>query len=115
MAGLNSAAKRAGPAGAKGAARSNPAAPASLDRFGSCMDLLEGITVSSSGMLLFTGNSNPELVEEIAGRLNQRLGRALVSKFSDGEVMVEIMENIRGCEKYDICKIKWNIQIMICK
>ena len=58
--------------------------------------------MSSSGMLIFAGNSNPELVEEVAGRLNQRLGRALVGKFSDGEVMAEIHDSVRGRDVYVI-------------
>jgi len=47
-------------------------------------------------MMVFAGNANPELALEIASRLGMRLGKALVGKFSDGEVMVEIMENVRG-------------------
>ncbi|MCP3867971.1 MAG: ribose-phosphate diphosphokinase [Gammaproteobacteria bacterium] len=58
--------------------------------------------MSSSGMMLFAGNSNPELVQDIAARLNQRLGRAMVGKFSDGEVMAEIHESVRGRDVYVI-------------
>lgn len=47
-------------------------------------------------MMIFTGNANPKLAEEVARKLKLPLGRALVSRFSDGEVMVEIMENVRG-------------------
>lgn len=47
-------------------------------------------------MMVFAGNANPELAQEIASRLGMRLGKALVGKFSDGEVMVEVMENVRG-------------------
>jgi ribose-phosphate pyrophosphokinase len=46
--------------------------------------------------LIFSGNSNPKLVEEIAGYLNTAQGKANVGKFSDGETMVEIGENVRG-------------------
>ncbi|MCP4696850.1 MAG: ribose-phosphate diphosphokinase [Gammaproteobacteria bacterium] len=47
-------------------------------------------------MVVFAGNANPELAKAVANHLNIPLGKALVSQFSDGEVMVEIMENIRG-------------------
>lgn len=47
-------------------------------------------------MMVFTGNANPRLAEEVAKHLNLRLGRATVGRFSDGEVMIEILENVRG-------------------
>ncbi len=47
-------------------------------------------------MMVFAGNANPLLAKEIVERLNMPLGKALVGKFSDGEVMVEVMENVRG-------------------
>lgn len=47
-------------------------------------------------MMVFTGNAHPELARQIAAKLNIPLGKASVSCFSDGEVAVEIMENIRG-------------------
>jgi ribose-phosphate pyrophosphokinase len=47
-------------------------------------------------LMVFTGNANPRLAQEVAKHLNLSLGRAVVGKFSDGEVMVEIMENVRG-------------------
>lgn len=47
-------------------------------------------------MMVFAGNANPQLANEIARRLNLPLGNAIVGEFSDGEVMVEIMENVRG-------------------
>ncbi len=46
--------------------------------------------------MVFTGNAHPELARQIAAKLNIPLGKASVSCFSDGEVAVEIMENIRG-------------------
>lgn len=52
--------------------------------------------------MLFSGNSNPALVEEVAGWLNLRLGRAIVGRFSDGEVMAEIRESVRGRDVYVI-------------
>mgnify|MGYP000125563617 CR=1 FL=1 len=47
-------------------------------------------------MMVFTGNANPQLAHDIVARLNIPLGKALVGQFSDGESMVEIMENVRG-------------------
>ncbi len=47
-------------------------------------------------MMVFTGNANPQLALDIVNHLKMPLGKALVSRFSDGEVMVEIMENVRG-------------------
>jgi ribose-phosphate pyrophosphokinase len=47
-------------------------------------------------MALFTGNANPALAHDIARHLMVPLGRASVSKFSDGEINVELMENVRG-------------------
>ena len=47
-------------------------------------------------MMVFTGNANPRLAEEVVKHLNLRLGRATVGTFSDGEVMIEILENVRG-------------------
>src|ERR671912_2444335 len=47
-------------------------------------------------LMVFTGNANPKLAQEVAKHLNLSLGRAIVGKFSDGEVMVELLENVRG-------------------
>lgn len=47
-------------------------------------------------MMVFSGNANPELSAEIAGYLSLPLGKAVVGQFSDGEVMAEIQENVRG-------------------
>ncbi len=47
-------------------------------------------------LMVFTGNANPLLAHNVVKRLNIPLGHATVGKFSDGEVMVEIMENVRG-------------------
>src|SRR5215468_8467805 len=45
---------------------------------------------------LFSGNANRILAEEIAEQLHLKLGDADVSRFSDGEVFVQINENVRG-------------------
>jgi len=47
-------------------------------------------------MMVFSGNANRPLAESIANYLNLPLGKAVVGRFSDGEVLVEIMENVRG-------------------
>jgi ribose-phosphate pyrophosphokinase len=46
--------------------------------------------------VLFTGNANPVLAQEIASHLGIELGRAMVDRFSDGEVTVEIRQNVRA-------------------
>ena len=46
--------------------------------------------------MVFTGNANPALASDVARHLNIPLGRATVGRFSDGEVMVELLENVRG-------------------
>ena len=47
-------------------------------------------------MMVFSGNANPELSAEIAGYLSLPLGKAVVGQFSDGEILTEIQENVRG-------------------
>ncbi|MGQ9830763.1 MAG: ribose-phosphate diphosphokinase [Thermochromatium sp.] len=50
----------------------------------------------ASQLMVFSGNANPGLSAEIAAHLNLSLGKAIVGQFSDGEVMTEIQENVRG-------------------
>jgi ribose-phosphate pyrophosphokinase len=52
--------------------------------------------VDSQSVSLFTGNANPVLAHDIARHLHIPVGRAQVARFSDGEVNIELMENIRG-------------------
>ena len=52
--------------------------------------------MADSKMMVFSGNANRPLAENVANYLNMPLGKAVVGRFSDGEVMVEIMENVRG-------------------
>ncbi len=47
-------------------------------------------------LMVFTGTANPKLAQDVVKHLNINLGRATVSRFSDGEIMVEILENVRG-------------------
>ncbi len=47
-------------------------------------------------MMVFTGTANPQLAEKVVAHLGMKLGRATVDRFSDGEVMVELQDNVRG-------------------
>jgi len=49
-----------------------------------------------SKLMVFAGNANPELAHKIAESLDSRMGNATVGQFSDGEIAVEINENVRG-------------------
>lgn len=51
---------------------------------------------TESRMMVFTGNANAQLAQDIVNYLKMPLGKAVVGRFSDGEIMVEIMENVRG-------------------
>jgi ribose-phosphate pyrophosphokinase len=51
---------------------------------------------------IFSGNSNPALAAQIATQINAPLGRANVTRFSDGEVNLEIAENVRGADVFVI-------------
>jgi len=52
--------------------------------------------VANGDMMVFTGNANHKLAEEVVSHLGIGLGRATVGRFSDGEVMIELLENVRG-------------------
>ncbi|MBS0569824.1 MAG: ribose-phosphate diphosphokinase [Proteobacteria bacterium] len=54
------------------------------------------------GLLVFSGNANRVLAQAVCHELNAPLGKALVSRFSDGEVQVEIEENVRRQEVFVI-------------
>jgi len=53
-------------------------------------------TDSDPRMMVFTGNANPKLAQDIVNQLRLNLGNAVVGRFSDAEVHVELMENVRG-------------------
>ena len=53
-------------------------------------------------MMVFSGNANRPLAEEVVGRMRIRLGGAVVEKFSDGEVMVELLDSVRGKDVFVI-------------
>lgn len=52
--------------------------------------------MANGDMMVFTGNANPKLAEEVVAHLGISLGQATVGRFSDGEVMVELLDNVRG-------------------
>jgi ribose-phosphate pyrophosphokinase len=51
-------------------------------------------------MRVFTGNANPKLAQAVCKHLNVSLGRSIVGRFSDGEVNVELLENVRGRDAF---------------
>ncbi|EIT69915.1 ribose-phosphate diphosphokinase [Hydrocarboniphaga effusa] len=58
--------------------------------------------MADAQLMLFTGNANPQLAREIANYMKIPLGKASVTRFSDGEVQVEILENVRGKDVFVI-------------
>lgn len=58
--------------------------------------------MSIENLAIFAGNANPDLAQQVARQLGTSVGRALVDSFSDGEVNVEILENVRGQDVYVI-------------
>ena len=61
--------------------------------------------MSLANMMIFTGNANPRLAIDIAACLNMPLGKINVGCFSDGEIMVDITDNVRGKDIYIIQSI----------
>ncbi len=49
-----------------------------------------------SKLVVFSGNANPDLANKVVERLDIPLGEAVVGKFSDGEITIDIEENVRG-------------------
>ncbi|HSW12916.1 MAG TPA: ribose-phosphate diphosphokinase [Solimonas sp.] len=58
--------------------------------------------MADSKLMLFSGNANPKLSQDIANYLKQPLGQAVISQFSDGEIQIEIQENVRGKDVFVI-------------
>jgi len=56
--------------------------------------------VANASFMVFAGNANLKLANDIARELDIPMGKAVVDRFSDGEVLVEIMENVRGRDIY---------------
>ena len=66
------------------------------------MDQRTDNVTTTETFALFAGNANPALAHDIARHLKTPLGRASVGRFSDGEVNVELMENVRGRDVFII-------------
>lgn len=58
--------------------------------------------MQDASMMIFSGNANRALSEGIVKKLNMRLGMATVDRFSDGEIVVELLENVRGRDVFVI-------------
>lgn len=56
--------------------------------------------MANASLMVFAGNANLKLANDIARELDVPMGKAVVDRFSDGEVLVEIMENVRGRDIY---------------
>jgi len=56
--------------------------------------------VKTREIKVFTGNANPGLTKEICERINIPLGNAVVTRFSDGEINVQIVDNVRGMDVF---------------
>jgi ribose-phosphate pyrophosphokinase len=52
--------------------------------------------VKNENLMVFTGNANKDLAKKVASNLGLKLGKATVGNFSDGETMLELLENVRG-------------------
>jgi len=59
-------------------------------------------TMTHDRLQLFTGNANPKLAHEIAQHLGMQMGRMMLRQFSDGEIHLQIQENVRGADVFVI-------------
>jgi ribose-phosphate pyrophosphokinase len=57
-------------------------------------------TIKGQEIKIFSGNANPELAKEICKTMNIPLGNAVVGRFSDGEINVQIVDNVRGMDVF---------------
>jgi ribose-phosphate pyrophosphokinase len=57
-------------------------------------------TIKGQEIKIFSGNANPELAKEICRTMNIPLGNAVVGRFSDGEINVQIVDNVRGMDVF---------------
>ena len=67
--------------------------------------------MSLENLAIFTGNANPELAKKVAQYIGRDLSRARVEQFSDGEIMVEINEHIRGRDIFIIQRVSTQLNI----
>ncbi|MFA5069583.1 MAG: ribose-phosphate pyrophosphokinase-like domain-containing protein, partial [Candidatus Omnitrophota bacterium] len=52
--------------------------------------------IKTNGIIVFSGNTNPKLASDICRHLQIKPGQALVSEFSEGEIKIQIKDNVRG-------------------
>jgi ribose-phosphate pyrophosphokinase len=60
------------------------------------------LAMNHERLQIFTGNANPELAYEIGQSLGMELGRAMIKQFADGEIYLQIQENVRGADVFII-------------
>ena len=60
------------------------------------------MNTSCNKIKIFSGNSNPELAKKIAQQMGVELGDVVVTRFSDGEISVNINESVRGVDAFII-------------
>ncbi len=58
----------------------------------------DGVTEMIDSLRIFAGNANPTLVGRIVEKIGVPLGKVEISRFADGEINIQIRENIRGCD-----------------
>ncbi len=59
-------------------------------------------TKMSYPMKVFSGSSNPVLVKEVTECLGLDMGKITIQKFADGEIGIQILEHVRGCDVFVI-------------
>ena len=69
--------------------------------------------MAHGNLMVFSGNANPVLAAQVARFLQIPLGRAEVSSFSDGEVFVEILENVRGRDVFALSALALAIDTLL--
>ncbi len=57
---------------------------------------VNGVAETDINIMVFSGNANPELARRVAANLHLPMGKAVVARFSDGEINVEVEDNVRG-------------------
>src|SRR5579871_3422541 len=60
------------------------------------------LSMTHDRLQIFTGNANPDLSREICEHLGMELGRAMIRTFADGEIYLQIQENVRGADVFII-------------
>ena len=60
-------------------------------------------------LVVFSGNAHPQLAHKVVSHLHIPLGAASVNRFSDGEISVEINENVRGKDVFEHTSLRWRL------